>query len=193
MRAEIGYVVGKDETNPITVWFPGKGGYNKTGSNRGFGSNTGNMNLTDLSMIRMNSEKCYITTPLSAQSPYLFDDRNGFATREDNAPFISYENVKNVGKNKDGTNRYSSPGDSSYFQIPHANPASNFLETYYPQQIGGVEMNNYDNAPGGSYCTLGIGTRVLVIFTDNSVYGFIIAQVPYEDEMSQVIKNLKED
>jgi hypothetical protein len=82
---------------------------------------------------------------------------------------------------------------SSYFQIPHANPASNFLETYYPQQIGGVEMNNYDNAPGGSYCTLGIGTRVLVIFTDNSVYGFIIAQVPYEDEMSQVIKNLKED
>lgn len=47
--------------------------------------------------------------------------------------------------------------------------------------------------PGGNYCTLGIGTKVLVIFPDNTSYGYIIRQIPYDEEMSTVIKNLNED
>lgn len=192
-RIEVGYVVGKEETNPISVWFPSKGGFNKLGITRGFGSNTGNMSLLDLANMRMNAEKCYLTTELSAQGPYIYDDTNGLATKEDNTPYLNFENAKNVKNSPTSLNKYSSPGDNTYLQSPHTNPAANWLETYYPQQVGGAETVNYDNAPGGNYCTLGIGTKVLVIFPDNTSYGYIIRQIPYDGEMSAVIKNLNED
>lgn len=192
-RIEVGYVVGKEEVNPISVWFPSKGGYNKLGISRGFGSNTGNMNLLDLAMMRENSEKCYLTTELTAYGPYIFDDTNGLATKEENAPYLNLQNAKNVKNSKTSINIYSSPGDNTFLKSPHTNPAANWLETYYPQQIGGAEMINYDNAPGGNYSTLSIGTKVLVIFPDNTSYGYIIRQIPYDEEMSYVIKNLNED
>lgn len=147
VRVEVGYVVGKEETNPISVWFPSKSGFNKMGISRGFGSNTGNMNLLDLATMRMNAEKCYLTTELSAQGPYIYDDTNGLATKEDNAPYLNIENAKNVKNSLTSLNKYSSPGDNTNLHSPHTNPAANWLETYYPQQVGGAEIINYDNAP----------------------------------------------
>lgn len=76
MKSYIGYIVGKGETNPISVWIPSKHGFSSLSASKGFGSNAGNLGLTDLGFARMRAEKCYLTTELSSQGPYIFDDSN---------------------------------------------------------------------------------------------------------------------
>lgn len=190
MKSYIGYVVGKEETNPISVWIPAKSGYFSFGSSRGFGSNAGNMSLLDLAYMRMNCDKCYLSTEMSSQGPYLYDDANGFSTKEDNIAFLDIDTVKNVKEKSRVANKYSSPGDGEFIKSPHSSPAENWLQTYYPQQVDGAEINTFSNAPGGNYCTMTIGTKVLVNFPDDKGVGYIIRQIPYDDEMSKVIKDL---
>lgn len=111
MKSYIGYVVGKEETNPISVWIPAKGGYGTYGSNRGFGSNAGNLTLVDLAYMRANAEKCYLSSEMNSGGSYNFDDTNGFVTLEDNVPSIDETTVKDV-KNMDASKvavRYSTP------------------------------------------------------------------------------------
>lgn len=190
MKSYIGYIVGKEETNPVSVWIPSKSGYCTYGSSKGFGSNAGNLSLVDLAFIRMNAEKCYLSTEMSSQGPYLYDDANGYATKEDNIAVLDDNTVKNVKDKQIVANKYSSPGDGEFIHSPHSNPASNWLQTYYPQTVEGAEINTYSNAPGGNYCTMSIGTKVLVSYPDDKGIGFIIRQIPYDDEMSKVIKDL---
>lgn len=190
MKSYIGYIVGKEETNPVTVWIPSKSGYFSFGSTKGFGSNAGNLSLVDLAFMRQNAEKCYISTEMSSQGPYLYDDANGFSTKEDNIAVLDETTVKNVKDKAVVPNKYSSPGDGEFIQSPHSRPAENWLQTYYPQQVEGAEINTFSNAPGGNYCTMSIGTKVMVSYPDDKGIGFIIRQIPYDDEMSKVIKDL---
>jgi hypothetical protein len=193
MKCYTGYVVGKDETNPISVWIPAKNvGNAKMGTNRGFGTNAGNMSLLDLSYARMNAELCYMTCPLGSKSSYRFDDRNGYATVEDHLTTLDSNTVRNVKNLDSDAPRTSTPGEGDMFMFPHANPAENWLETYVAADSGGTELVNYDNAPGGEYCTLPIGTKVIVIYPDDKGTGYIIAQIPYLDEMSKLIGNISE-
>jgi hypothetical protein len=195
MKSYIGYVVGKEETNPISVWIPAKGGYGKYGANRGFGSNAGNMTLLDLAFMRTNAEKCYLSSEMNAGGSYNFDDSNGFVTLEDNISGIDETTVKDV-KNMDSSKvavRHSAPGDGEFLQSPHTRPAANWLQTYYPQQVEGAEINVYSNAPKGTFTTLPIGTKVMVSYPDEKGIGYIIRQIPYDDEMSKVIKNVTDN
>ena len=193
MRTYIGYIVGKNETNPVSVWIPAKHGFSALKPNKGFGSNAGNLNLIDLSYARMRAEKCYYTTELSSQGPYIFDDANGYATKEDNIAYLDETTAKDVRGKKFVENKYSSPNEGTFIKSPHAHPAVNFLQTFYAAPEEGTYINTYMNGPGGNYATLGIGTKVLVVYPDSMNIGYIIRQIPYEDEMSKVIKNLAED
>lgn len=193
MKIYTGYIVGKNETNPVSVWIPAKHGFSALKPNKGFGSNAGNLDLLDLSYARMRAEKCYYSTELSSQGPYIFDDSNGFATKEDNIAFLDETTVKDVRENSTSVNRYFIPGEGTLVQTPHANPAVNFLQTFYPMPAEGTIVRTYMNAPGGNYATLGIGTKVLIVYPDSKNIGYIIRQIPYDDEMSKVIKNLAED
>lgn len=166
MKSYIGYVVGKEETNPISVWIPAKSGYIKFGFTKGFGSNTGNLTLSDLATMRMNSEKCYMASELCANGPYNYDDSNGYSTIEENIPYLDETTAKDVKNEKFIENRFSSPGDREFIKSPHSYPAVNYLQTYYPQDEAGAEINIFANCPGGSYNTLSIGTKVLVVFPD---------------------------
>jgi hypothetical protein len=190
MKSYTGYVVGKEETNPISVWIPAKSGYIRFGAERGFGSNVNNMTLNDLALIRMNAEKCYITTEINPNGPYNYDDTNGFSTIEENIPYLDRTTAKNLTVENNAPNLYSSPGNGEFIHSPHTSPAVNWLQTYYPQQAEGAEINTFENAPAGNFSTLSIGTKVLVIYPDNKGIGYIIRQIPYSDEMSKVIKDL---
>lgn len=191
MKCYTGYVVGKNETNPISVWIPAKSvGNARMGVNRGFGSNAGNMDLTDLAYARMNAEKCYLTCELNPKNSYKFDDANGYSTVEDNLTTLDSNTVQNVKNSSGAMPRTSIPGDGDVRMTPHANPAENWLQTYIPTDAGGIENVKYSNAPGGSYCTLGIGTKVIVIYPDDKGIGYIIRQIPYDDEYSKVIKDV---
>lgn len=193
MKIFTGYIVGKNETNPVSVWIPAKHGFSVLKSNKGFGSNANNLTLADLSYARMRAEKCYFTSEFSSQGPYIFDDSNGFATKEDNIAYLDETTVKDVRGKKFVENKYSSPHEGKPVLSPHAYPAANFLQTFYPMPEGGTFINTFMNAPGGNYATLGIGTRVMVVYPDDMNIGYIIRQIPYEDEMSKIIKNLTED
>lgn len=190
MKCYTGYVVGKNETNPISVWIPAKNvGNAKMGVHRGFGSNAGNMNLLDLATARLNAELCYMTSPLGSKSDYRFDDKNGYSTVEDHLRTLDDNTVRNVKNMETDAPRSSTQGEGTMFMFPHAYPAENWLETYVPTDAGGTELVSYDNAPGGTYCTLAIGTKVIVIYPDDKGVGYIIAQIPYADEMSKLISN----
>ena len=193
MKTYIGYIVGKNETNPVSVWIPSKHGFSPLKPNRGFGSNADNLTLTDLSYARMRAEKCYFTTELSSQGPYIFDDSNGFATKEDNIAYLDETTAKDVRGKKFVDNKFSNPNEGSSTGSPHSFPAVNFLQTFYAGPQDGTHINTFMNAPGGNYATLGIGTKVLIIYPDGKNIGYIIRQIPYEDEMSKVIKNLADD
>lgn len=193
MRIYTGYIVGKNETNPVSVWIPAKHGFSALKSNKGFGSNADNLGLLDLAYARMRAEKCYYSTELSSQGPYIFDDSNGYATKEDNIAYIDETTAKRVVKGKSVGNKFSRPGEGTFVKSPHSNPAANFLQTFYPMPEDGTYINTFMNAPGGNYANLGIGTKVLVVYPDDMNIGYIIRQVPYDDEMSKVIKNLADD
>lgn len=108
-KTYIGYVVGKDETNPYSVWIPAKNGASTLGITKGLGSNTGNKNMMDLANMILASEKCYFTSEMTSQPPYLYDSSNGFATREDNIAVLDENTAKNVKGKDSAPNRYSMP------------------------------------------------------------------------------------
>lgn len=186
-KTYIGYVVGKNETNPYSVWIPGKNGFTSMGVSRGLGSNTGNKTLMDLSDMILASEKCYFTSEMTSQPPYLYDSSNGFATREDNIAVLDETTAKNVKTKTIAPNRYSMPGAYEEIYSPHANPASNFLQTFYAMPQEGSQINYYLNSAGGNFVTLSQGTKVLVIFPDGRGIGYILRQIPDEDEISRLI------
>lgn len=51
----------------------------------------------------------------------------------------------------------------------------------------GTKVNYYINSAGGNFVTLSQGTKVLVIFPEGSGIGYIIRQIPDEDEISRLI------
>lgn len=42
----------------------------------------------------------------------------------------------------------------------------------------------------GKHVTLGMGTKVLVVYPDGRGTGYIIGQVPFPDETSKIIKDI---
>lgn len=193
MRIYTGYIIRKNETNPVSVWIPSKHGFSKMKPHKGFGSNADNLTLVDLEHARQRAEKCYFSTELTSQGPYIFDDSNGFATKEDNIAYIDATTAKEIIPGKSAENKFTRPGEGSTVSSPHGYPAINFLQTFYAMPQGGTTVNTFMNAPGGNYATLGIGTKVLVVYPDDMNIGYIIRQIPYDDEMSKVIKNLAEE
>lgn len=190
IKSYIGYVVGKEETNPISVWIPAKHGFANMGSKKGFGSNAGNMSLIDLADARIRSEKCYITSEMSSQGPYIYDDTNGYSTKEDNIAFLDQNTAKNVKDKSFAPNKYSAPSDGDFIKSPHGSPAANFLQIFYPQPIDGTQINLYSNSPGGNFSLLSIGTKVMVEFPDGKGVGYITRQIPGDDDMSRLLKTI---
>jgi hypothetical protein len=86
--------------------------------------------------------------------------------------------------------RYSTSGDGEMLQSPHTRPAANWLQTYHPNQVEGTEVNTFSNGPKGNFSTLPIGTKVMISYPDDKGIGYIIRQIPYDDEMSKVIKKI---
>lgn len=117
----------------------------------------------------------------------------GYATKEDNIAYLDESTAKDVKDKSVVENYYSSPNDGRFVSSPHGYPAYNFLQVFYPMPEDGTQLNTYTNAPGGNYSTLGIGTKVLVVYPDFKGIGYIIRQIPYDDEMSKIIKNLADE
>lgn len=186
-KTYIGYIIGKDKTNPYSVWIPAKNGVTVTGSKRGFGSNTGNMTLLDIGNMRLAAEECYYTSEMSSQPPYLYDSANGFATREEHIAILDETTAKNVKNKTFSENMYNMPGNGVEILTPHGRPASNFLQTFYAMPQDGTHINYYMNSAGGNFVTLSEGTKVLVIFPEGKGIGYIIRVIPDADEISRYI------
>lgn len=190
MEIYTGYIVAEDETNPYSVWVPAKNNGGIFKRFKTFASNAGDFNGVDLSIVQSSAEKCYMIIEPTAQSPYLYDNMSGLATIEENNPSPDINTVKNVKNMSKPVNRYFTPhhGESDY--TPHSNPAANGLQTYLPGSFSGTEINTFMNAPGGRHTTLGIGTKVLIVYPDGRGTGYIIGQIPFPDDTSKVLKDI---
>lgn len=190
MATYLGYIVKKDERNPFSVFIPARSGIQSFKMSNGFGTNAGKWDLSVLTKMIAGCDKCYLTSSLSSNAGYYFDDINGYTTLEDNQRHLDATNAKDVTDGKTARNTTSSPITDYFLQSPFFSPVSNLCRVYVPSSVYGMEMNPFTNVPGGTFTTLRIGSRVLVEFPDNGGIGYIIAHVPGSDEYSAAIVNL---
>lgn len=190
MEIYTGYIVAEGESNPYSVWIPAKNGSPVFKSFKSFGSNASSFDSTDLSTLKSAAEKCYMINEPTAQSGYLYDENSGMATIEENNYNPDITTIRDVRGRTHSANRFSTPHDGEYVSSPHASPADNGLQTYLPSSAAGTQINTYTNAPSGHHSTLGIGTKVLVVYPDGKGVGYIIGQIPNVDETSTIIKDI---
>lgn len=190
MATYIGYIVGKNESNPFSVFIPARSGIVALNSSDGFGINAGKWGLDVLAKMLQASEKCYLTTEPGSNVGDYFDDVNGYTTVEENMSVLNSDTAKDVTSNNKARNTSSSPLDEYYLRSPFFRPAANLTRGYVPSSLNGMKMESFTNAPGGKYTTLRIGSKVLVEFPDGSGVGYIIKQLPSSDKFSQAIKSL---
>lgn len=190
MATYIGYVVGRNETNPFSIFIPARSGISSFKSSKGFGTNAGNWGLDELGIMIGAAEKCYLSSELSSNCGNFFDDANGYATVEENQFHLDGTTAKDVRGDKLATNSTSEPLESGSISSPFFYPSVNLVRSYWPSSINGNFMNSFTNVPGGKYTTLRVGSKVLVDFPDGSGVGYIIRQLPDSDQYSQAIKKL---
>lgn len=190
MATYIGYIVGKNETNPFSVFIPARSGIPSFQMSDGFGTNAGKWDLSVLSKMRAAAEKCYYTSDPSFSAGNYVDDVNGFTTLEENQKHLDASNAKDITNGKTARNTTSSPIDNFYLQSPFFSPAANLCRNYVPSSVYGFKMNSFTNVPGGTHTTMRIGTRVLVEFPDGGGVGYIIKQISGQDDFSAAIANL---
>jgi hypothetical protein len=190
MATYLGYIVGKNETNPISVFIPARSGIQSFKMSEGFGTNAGKWDLSVLSKMIAAADKCYMSAGLSPNNGNYFDEVNGYTTLEDNQRHLNANNAKDVTDGKTARNTTSGPTDNFYLQSPFFSPAANLCRNYVPSSVYGMNMNSFTNLPGGTYSTLRIGSRVMVEFPDNGGTGYITSQLPGSDDFSAAITNL---
>lgn len=190
MATYIGYVVGKNESNPFSVFIPARSGMASFNMSDGFGTNAGKWGLDVLSKMLAASEKCYLASEPDSSVGDYFDTVNGYTTVEENQGALNSDTAKDVTGDNIARNTTSSPLDNYYVRSPFFSPAGNLTRGYIPSSIYGMKMESFTNAPGGSYSTLRTGSKVLVEFPDGSGVGYIVKQLPGNDKFSQSIKSL---
>jgi hypothetical protein len=190
MATYIGYVVGKNETNPFSVFIPARSGIQSFVASDGFGKNAGKWDEGVLAKMRAAADKCYWTSEPTSTSGNYYDDLNGYTTVEENQFHLDSTNAKDITKGDFVRNSTSSPVDTVYVRSPFFYPASNLCRNYVPSSVYGMRLNSFINVPSGTNTTMRIGTKVLVEFPDNSGVGYIIRQLPGKDEFSAAIVDL---
>ena len=187
MATYIGYIVGKNETNPFSVFIPARSGIQSFQMSDGFGKNAGKWDETILAKMRAAADKCYWTSEPSSTSGNYFDDVNGYTTVEENQFHLDSTNAKDLANSNFARNTTSSPVDNAYIRSPFFSPAANLCRNYVPSSVYGMGLNSFTNVPSGTNTTMRIGTKVLVEFPDNGGVGYILKQLPNKDEFSAAI------
>lgn len=188
MASYTGYIINDNETNPYSVWIPKLCGYipeNKIF--KGFGSNTNNLTVNEVAMMRQTAKKCYLTSDLSSVGPYLYDSLNGLATKREMTTAITPENVNDVINRVDDV---KFAPKQCVAQMAQSLPADNGLQTYHIDLWRPEPVCDYADTQGGTSCTLSQGTKVLVDFPDDRNIGYITRIILEPNEISNILRNI---
>lgn len=147
MSTYIGYVVGKNETNPFSIFIPARSGIAAFSGSKGFGTNGGNWGIDELGKMIGAAEKCYLTSELASNCGNYFDDANGYATVEDNQFHLDGTTAKIVTGDNEARNTTSEPLENCYIDSPFFSPANNLVRSYWPSSCNGNKLNSFVNRP----------------------------------------------
>lgn len=195
MSTYVGYIVSEAKCNPFDVFIPALNGFYSTvlRSADGFGSNMGKWNSLDLADMKAAAVPCYLSSELSPTSDYYYNQEYDLATAEDYLGEITPEKAISYEPGKKAKPAASSPISEEPFYTKNQYPAANYTRTYRPTFAEGGRLPSLLNVPGGTYTTLGIGTRVLVNYPSGGSIGYIIACLPGPDSFSKFIADPRKE